>query len=179
MRKDDALNLKEMPRQEVAPKPKVEAPRKPNRLERLSPEEAKALNPSPAVEYPQSVDGWWKFCRKMERKFRKACPRCREELVVRTNRSTKKPFIGCSGWPGCRYVENFDLKEVIGEEAYRAFQLWDRKQIEEESRLREEELLRQATERAIEENRQMVRRASRWLINTVWVAEKPEIVGHC
>ena len=34
----------------------------------------------------------------------KACPRCGKPLVERTQRATGTAFLGCSGYPGCRYT---------------------------------------------------------------------------
>lgn len=33
------------------------------------------------------------------------CPSCERRLVVRTNRQTGDAFIGCSGYPRCRFTE--------------------------------------------------------------------------
>lgn len=47
-----------------------------------------------------------------ERHNRKAgepCPRCGERLVDRKRKKDGKPFLGCSGYPKCRYV-----KQVVG-----------------------------------------------------------------
>lgn len=32
------------------------------------------------------------------------CPRCGSKLVTRHNRATDEPFLGCSGFPACRYT---------------------------------------------------------------------------
>jgi ssDNA-binding Zn-finger/Zn-ribbon topoisomerase 1 len=36
----------------------------------------------------------------------RACPACRKEVVIRTNRSTLKDFLGCSGYPLCRWTSS-------------------------------------------------------------------------
>ena len=41
----------------------------------------------------------------------KICPRCGNQLVIRTarrGRNNGQRFYGCSGYPSCRYVENID-----------------------------------------------------------------------
>jgi ssDNA-binding Zn-finger/Zn-ribbon topoisomerase 1 len=35
----------------------------------------------------------------------KACPRCGQLLVERTNRATGEPFLGCRRWPECTHSE--------------------------------------------------------------------------
>jgi ssDNA-binding Zn-finger/Zn-ribbon topoisomerase 1 len=46
-----------------------------------------------------------------------ACPCCGEELVLRTRRDDRSPFIGCRGFPRCRFVEPFeDLYGALLEE---------------------------------------------------------------
>ncbi len=35
----------------------------------------------------------------------KYCPRCGKKLVERTNNSTQEKFVGCSGFPKCKYIE--------------------------------------------------------------------------
>lgn len=42
-----------------------------------------------------------------ERKF---CPKCEEEMVVRTNRSNGNQFWGCSNYPRCRFILNIEAK---------------------------------------------------------------------
>lgn len=36
------------------------------------------------------------------------CPRCGEPLVRRTRRSDRQPFLSCSGYPACRFAEDWD-----------------------------------------------------------------------
>ena len=36
----------------------------------------------------------------------KLCPECDSKMVVRTNRSTKERFWGCSAWPDCKHSES-------------------------------------------------------------------------
>jgi len=36
----------------------------------------------------------------------KNCPRCTGKLIERTKKTTGEKFLGCSGFPQCRYVEN-------------------------------------------------------------------------
>jgi ssDNA-binding Zn-finger/Zn-ribbon topoisomerase 1 len=33
------------------------------------------------------------------------CPLCRKRLVIRINRSTQEKFVGCSGFPKCKYIK--------------------------------------------------------------------------
>lgn len=41
----------------------------------------------------------------------KTCPECGGRLVVRVNRATREPFLGCERYPGCEYSE--PMPEVI------------------------------------------------------------------
>lgn len=34
------------------------------------------------------------------------CPRCNKDLIFRTAKWNGKRFIGCTGFPNCRYTEN-------------------------------------------------------------------------
>jgi restriction system protein len=34
------------------------------------------------------------------------CPKCGREMLVRTNRKSGEPFLGCSGYPSCRYTRS-------------------------------------------------------------------------
>jgi ssDNA-binding Zn-finger/Zn-ribbon topoisomerase 1 len=35
----------------------------------------------------------------------KACPECGRALIIRTNRQTDTPFLGCAGYPECAHTE--------------------------------------------------------------------------
>jgi ssDNA-binding Zn-finger/Zn-ribbon topoisomerase 1 len=37
-----------------------------------------------------------------------ACPKCRSPLVRRTRRSDGNPFLSCSGYPDCKFAEDYD-----------------------------------------------------------------------
>lgn len=36
------------------------------------------------------------------------CPVCDAPLLVRYRRADQQPFLGCSGYPGCTFVGNYD-----------------------------------------------------------------------
>lgn len=36
------------------------------------------------------------------------CPRCRAPLVRRSRKADSKPFLSCSGYPACRFAEDWD-----------------------------------------------------------------------
>ena len=36
------------------------------------------------------------------------CPRCKESLVLRTNRETQQKFWGCSGYPKCKFTKKLN-----------------------------------------------------------------------
>jgi DNA topoisomerase-1 len=40
----------------------------------------------------------------------KPCPQCGKPLLKRFANKTKRPFLGCSGFPKCRYLENIETK---------------------------------------------------------------------
>jgi ssDNA-binding Zn-finger/Zn-ribbon topoisomerase 1 len=37
------------------------------------------------------------------------CPRCESSMSVRTNRAKGSKFIGCDGYPSCRYTRPYDV----------------------------------------------------------------------
>lgn len=37
-----------------------------------------------------------------------ACPLCKAPLLMRTRRNDGNPFVGCSSFPACRFVEPYD-----------------------------------------------------------------------
>jgi ssDNA-binding Zn-finger/Zn-ribbon topoisomerase 1 len=39
------------------------------------------------------------------------CPECGRAVYRRTRRSDGNPFLGCSGYPGCRYTAPYDARE--------------------------------------------------------------------
>jgi ssDNA-binding Zn-finger/Zn-ribbon topoisomerase 1 len=41
----------------------------------------------------------------LERQIERLCPRCRQPLVIRTNRANGSEFFGCGSWPECSYTE--------------------------------------------------------------------------
>ena len=43
----------------------------------------------------------------------KNCPQCNQPLTVRTNRNTKKDFLGCTDWPHCQYTEPLPLDMIL------------------------------------------------------------------
>lgn len=36
------------------------------------------------------------------------CPNCGKPLLIRTSRATGKKFLGCSGYPNCKFIKNLD-----------------------------------------------------------------------
>jgi ssDNA-binding Zn-finger/Zn-ribbon topoisomerase 1 len=45
------------------------------------------------------------------------CPHCHSTLLVRHTRSTHEPFVGCKGYPACRFTAQYDeaLAAVVAE----------------------------------------------------------------
>jgi restriction system protein len=41
------------------------------------------------------------------------CEQCGGELVIRQNRSTKRPFYGCSRYPGCRFTRPMEAQSAV------------------------------------------------------------------
>ena len=44
----------------------------------------------------------------MEMRLSGQCPRCTSPLVRRTRRQDKQPFLSCSGFPVCKFAEDWD-----------------------------------------------------------------------
>ena len=40
-----------------------------------------------------------------------SCPKCGEDLARRTRRSDGNPFLGCTGYPSCRFTAPYDARE--------------------------------------------------------------------
>jgi len=51
----------------------------------------------------KDLDNAWANAEKVIEKVWKACPECKEDLIYRHSRAGK--FIGCSGYPECKYIE--------------------------------------------------------------------------
>ncbi|MFZ9704105.1 MAG: topoisomerase DNA-binding C4 zinc finger domain-containing protein, partial [Bacilli bacterium] len=43
----------------------------------------------------------------------KDCPKCGKPLIKRFAKRGGRPFVGCSGFPTCRHLENLDGTEII------------------------------------------------------------------
>jgi len=51
----------------------------------------------------KDLDNAWANAEKIIEKVWKACPKCKEDLIYRHSKAGK--FIGCSGYPECKYIE--------------------------------------------------------------------------
>lgn len=49
----------------------------------------------------------------------KACPRCGQPLVEKTNRTTGEPFLGCPSWPACEHTEPLPVDIVLRRQGQR------------------------------------------------------------
>ena len=52
-------------------------------------------------------------------RIKNRCPQCSRHLVERTNRKTKERFVGCTGYPQCKYTEPWS----IAQQMYNTFKL--------------------------------------------------------
>lgn len=43
------------------------------------------------------------------------CPRafCNGKLIIRTNKSDDRQFLGCTNFPDCKYVEPFEIEDEL------------------------------------------------------------------
>ena len=49
------------------------------------------------------------------------CPKCGMTLSVKTRRSDGGPFVGCSGYPSCRFTQSISMSEVLEREFQRGY----------------------------------------------------------
>ena len=62
----------------------------------------KAAAGIPAFHQPETI----KFDSELVPPKFKKCPSCKKTTILRTNRRTKERFIGCSGFPKCRWTSS-------------------------------------------------------------------------